>query len=281
MIDVTFSPTAPTQRPIFLFAASHRCGSTLLQRLLNSCPDILIWGEQNGYLNAFVRDFRDMLDWQSRVGHHRQTFLQKGYDNFIPNLMPEAYELRGAAVAYLGALFGVPAARLGRSTWGFKEVRYGIQVALLLQECFPKARFIHLNRHIVDCLISLKHWEDSPDPWNRQWTRQSVANWERINGSFLRAGAELTNLLSVRYEDMIAGPQAFIQQLAHFLELSPAVFDHKVFNKRLHSAGEASAFTRRKIRPADLDAEERALITTTGILEIAEAYGYKMEFGRS
>ena len=278
MTNISFSVSTPSERPIFVFASTQRCGSTLLQRLLNSCPDVLIWGEHTGYLNSFIREYQALLEWESRFSSQRKTFLLEGCDNFVPNMVPEDHELMGAAIAHIVALFAVPAAKLGRSIWGFKEVRYGAQVALFLQKCFPKARFIHLTRNIINCFISLKHWEDSPDPWNRKWTENSMEDWRRINASFLNVGDRIPNLLSVKYEDMVADPKGFVEELSQFLEIAPDSFDQGVFNRRIHNVGSAGTAERSKILPSDLNAEERALLSQPSIVEVAKEYGYKIEF---
>ena len=72
-----------SDQPLFVLSSGQRCGSTLIQRLLNSNHDILIWGEQHGYLNGFLREYRAFLEWESEYSHHRKTFLQNGYDNFF------------------------------------------------------------------------------------------------------------------------------------------------------------------------------------------------------
>jgi hypothetical protein len=277
---INFSVKTPSEQPIFLFATGQRCGSTLLQRLLNSCPDILIWGEHGGYLNSFVlQEYPALLEWGSRFSDNRKIFLVEGYDNFAPNMMvPEDYELWHAATAHIAALFGVPAAKLGRYIWGFKEVRYGAKVALFLQKCFPKARFIHLTRNVMDCYLSLKNWENSQSHWEHKWTENSLENWKRINSSFLTPDEKISNLFSVKYEVMVAEPKQFIEKLSQFLEISPDSFDHSVFERRIHGPGAEGRAERPKILPSDLNEEDRALLTEASIVKIAKEYGYEIEF---
>src|ERR1041385_4274275 len=82
--SVKYSALTEKERPIFLLASGHRCGSTLVQRLLNSHPDILIWGEQNDYLNSFVWLFQELVEWTEKSSNDHKTFLLRGYDNFLP-----------------------------------------------------------------------------------------------------------------------------------------------------------------------------------------------------
>ena len=268
-----------SDQPIFVLASGQRCGTTLIQRLLNSNPDILIWGEQHGYLNGFLREYRALLEWESEYSHHRKTFLQNGYDNFVPNMLPEDIDLRKAAIVHITALFGESASILGRSIWGFKEVRYDAQMALFLFRCFPKARFIFLTRNIIDCFISLKHWENSPGSWNRTWTEIFIEDWKRINASFLNVSNRIPQLMRVRYEDMVKNPKEFIEKLSSFLSISPDSLDANVFNRKLHvESSDGIIDLRPTILPSDLNSEERSLLSTSIIVDISKEYGYTIEF---
>jgi len=43
MIPLDSLPALQKEKPIFVMGSSQRTGSTLLQRLLNSCPQVMIW----------------------------------------------------------------------------------------------------------------------------------------------------------------------------------------------------------------------------------------------
>src|SRR5215468_7019722 len=109
MVDSLSSENVPpTNAPIFILATGHRCGSTLIQRLLNSHRDILIWGEQRGHLNQFLPEYRALLRFCDQQKPLRNVYLTKGYDHFLANLMPSDEQVRDAAVAYLKGLFEIP-----------------------------------------------------------------------------------------------------------------------------------------------------------------------------
>ena len=153
---------------------------------------------------------------------------------------------------------------MGKSIWGFKEVRCEFAVALPPSRVFPGARFIHLTRRISDCLISLNRWEAS-GIWKREWTRRSINHWISINQGFLAQGAKLRKLLSLRYEDMIAGGgEEFTQQLAKFLDLPRSLFNLDVFMKHLDGADPTAS----KI---PLSPEDWALISRPKINRLNEA----------
>ncbi|HZJ49668.1 MAG TPA: sulfotransferase [Actinomycetota bacterium] len=273
---IDIDPTSlASERPIFVLASGHRTGSTLLQRLLNSCEQVMIWGEQLGYLNTFVQGYGLLRRWESQFAAHRRRFVSEGFDDFLPNMMPTDVEIQNAARLHLYGLFALPAARLERPMWGFKEVRYGVDVAVFLQSCFAGARFIHLTRDIVECFLSLKRWEDSSDDWTRSWTDRSLRHWEEINAGFLERGGELEDLLTVRYEDMVARPEAFVEDLSRFLGVSPGTFDTTVFDRvRTYNPADAGPRPDR----GELAPEERDLLRSQRIAEVAAAYGYDSTF---
>lgn len=272
MSILQYTPATPSDEPVFVLASGQRCGSTLLQRLLNSCEGTLVWGEHQGVLNRFVELHEELIDWEARFATNRKQFLMTGVDLFLPNMVPEDHEIRTAAIAYLVNLFGLPAAKLGKPRWGFKEVRYGAKVAMFLQGLFPRARFIHLTRDPAACFRSMKRWELGEDEWDRSMTERAIWDWVRVNGSLEEMGEFLPRMLTVRFEDMVADPAALVARLAGFLGNSPEDFDPGVFERRLD--GQFGP----KIDPAKLELTpaEEAFLADPAIVEVAEKFGYDL-----
>jgi hypothetical protein len=267
--------TSQNEEPIFVFASGQRTGSTLLQRLLNTCSDIMIWGEHDGALQELLWCHQRMLSWQARFHTQLQVFLEQGPNQFLPNIIPAKPDLEQGVRTYLYTTFALPAVRLHRQYWGFKEVRYGIQLALFLQDCFPKARFIHLTRDVVNCLISMKRWELIDEDWQPKWTVKSIQNWQEINESFAgEETAKLFHLMQVRFEDMVADPETFVVQLSDFLQIPRHQFDLNVFNKKLHNTKEKEQIARPKITRDDFSDSDRTLLATPELVRIAHHYGY-------
>lgn len=267
--------------PVLLLASGLRCGSTLLQRLLNSHPRLLVWGEQDGFLDRFMAEHRRLLTWQHDYRFQFPEYLERGYDTFSANMLPPAEELTAAAVGYLRGLFADPAARLGKPRWGLKEVRCDAAVAAFVRELFPEARIVHLTRDPVACLLSLKEWEESPELWSRADTEANFADWARINASFLPdASPPPPPHLALRYEDLVAHPTATLARLCAFADLDPADLDPTNFDRRLHREGDEGRrprprplATRDSLPPAD-----RALLHRPPLPAIAAAYGYPLPF---
>jgi hypothetical protein len=268
-----------TEAPVFLFASGLRCGSTLLQRLLNSHPDLLIWGEQDGFLNRFVPAHLALLDWQREYHAQRDEFLAFGYDTFSANMLPTDADLTEAASAFVRALFADPARRLGRPRWGCKEVRCDAAIASFLLDLFPAASIVHLTRDPVNCFLSLQEWEASPDRWSRTDTEATLADWARINASFAD-GATAPPHLSLRYEDMTAAEcqETAVADLTTFTGLDPKFLDRGVFNLRLHREGNEGRARRQLPGRESLTEHDRALLLRSPLPEIAAEYGYQIRF---
>lgn len=143
--------------------------------------------------------------------------------------------------------------------------------------CLPQARIVHLTRDPVDCFLSLKEWEESPEAWDRTDTERDLDDWARINAGFVpgAAGAPPDHL-SLRYEDLIAGRDEQVGRLAAFVDLDPAALDLGVFGNRLHREGEEGRAARRLAARGSLSREERALLCRAPLPEVAAAYGYEI-----
>jgi hypothetical protein len=152
----------PDQRPVFVLT-QHRGGGTLLARLLNCHPDLVIWGEHGGFINQLahadmlVRHYSGLL--QDRPEAVLAAFLRKEPEqlrHFDPWLAPlRTTDLPAWSREFIRSVF----ARHVRADqrWGFKEIRYHEpEIAQFLARLFPHARFILLTRDPVAlCLSSI------------------------------------------------------------------------------------------------------------------------------
>ncbi|MEU8263459.1 sulfotransferase [Micromonospora sp. NPDC048999] len=137
-------------------AAGQRCGSTLVQRLLSSHPDVLIWGEHGGQLRPMLSAMSRMKVWADEDGlEAREAFAADGYQSFMANLTPEAKHIDDATRQFMRALFEERAAAHGKPIWGIKEVRYGLAEARAIHNLFPDAVVVSLVRDPRDILRSV------------------------------------------------------------------------------------------------------------------------------
>lgn len=192
-------------------------------------------------------------------------------------MIPERKDILQAFADHIVSLFGRTAQLHNKKIWGFKEVRLTAEAGIFLQDCFPKARFIHLTRHPVDCYISLKKWEYDRGYWNENKTKQWREDWVQINRSFIECGYKLNKLLSLRYEGIVNPPIQTISLLADFLNLKQEDFDEEVFHTHLHGMDTPDRIDKRPVLTVeDLTEEDLLFLKHTSLEEIALLYEYKI-----
>jgi hypothetical protein len=237
----------------------------------------MIWGEHAGQLRLILEaleTLRIWVDYDAAVA--RDELAASGYQGFIANLMPERLCVDDACRAFIETLFAKPALAVGRPVWGFKEVRYKLSDALLLQELFPGLRVIQIVRDPRDVLRSLSDWESRPG-WTRRNTEEALRHWLTVARSFIGSSADpnLRRLiLAVRYEDLIADTRRWSTAIAEHCELDEKSFDYTVFERRVHTYKSYRHLDRQLVEWSELPASLRALGNAEDIQQVASAYGY-------
>lgn len=195
--------------PIFVFSAGWRSGSTFLQRWIMTNDCVLLWGEPYshtaviqslaGQLKAFTQNW-PWDEFFARSHDRPGDFSQE----WIANLYPPLEDFIGAHVGYLEKLFLGPAFAYGKTRWGLKEVKLGIDHALYLHWLFPNAKFIFLIRDPYDAYGSYRKWRN----WYRTWPDEPVftatqfgALWKDLSTEFMRDHDKVGGLL-LRYEEL-------------------------------------------------------------------------------
>ena len=262
--------------PILVLASGQRCGSTLVQRLLSSHPEVLVWGENGGHLGDVLRESRALQLWDWGVSRPaRDVYEEEGHQSWMANLLPPPETVADAARAYLDTLFAAPAAARGRPRWGLKEVRFGLEDAEGIRELHPETRVVHLTRDPRKVLVSLAAWEEQQGWWRRSFTLRALDRWREVNASFLDHREDSDWVLSRRLEDIVADPDRFTDEVAPFFGLDPAALDRSVFDRQIHGypggkRGELKTFDA-------LAPDLRALLDDPEMRTLAAAYGYELD----
>jgi Sulfotransferase family len=202
------------ESPIFLLSTGWRSGSTLLQRIIVTDPNVLLWGEPFGDSAIFSQMAKMLcglanspdIKLARQPNDRRLAALSTSW---IATLYPAAPEFRQALQSFLFAWLGQSAQRRGFGRWGFKEVRLGATEAMLLHWIFPKAKFVFLSRNPFDCYRSLADsgWHhmyfqrpdirvDSAAGIAKHWNRVAVS-WAELPKTF--------PMFRVKYEDVVDG----------------------------------------------------------------------------
>jgi len=212
-----------TESPIFILG-SGRCGSTLLQRILNSYSDITIWGEHHGFLRDLAAGYFKLVD---QPPEDRPTILYTGEH---PLETPEQLEQLKAPEAWQGLMNGFTVAEVtdhfrwllcnvfrhramaDGSVWGFKEIRYGRDDRVLefLQRLFPDARFIFVVRDGLNTVASKAERFYSPHhqrhglAMNRRIASAAIAWREQYRQLYQLHNSGTINSHWVQYERLTA-----------------------------------------------------------------------------
>jgi Sulfotransferase family len=203
-----------TEAPIFLLSTGWRAGSTLLQRILVTDPNLILWGEPLGEM-ALVSRLTEMVSHCISDRNLKEWRNQPPLDplalskSWIANLYPPGGDFRSSLRCVFDRWLAQPARDHGFTRWGMKEVRIGATEASLLHWLYPNAKFLIISRHPFDCYRSLvdsgwgKVYDRYPDvPINsaasfaRHWNRL-VVSWSELPKDF--------PVVSLKYEDLVSG----------------------------------------------------------------------------
>lgn len=203
---------------------SGRSGTTLIQRIVNTFPNTMIWGEHGGFLtkiadayfflkeNASMHEFsydqkidlsskydlssyNDCRIWQAWINWFRPDDIDEMFRKIVENFFcPKEFE--------------------GLELWGFKEIRYSgrDKVIPFLTSIYPNAVFLFITRSSLNTLesqvttfhkgnskfLKLKRffWLPKIIGLAREWTLQ--------NQSYLDySKADPARYRLIRYEDVL------------------------------------------------------------------------------
>jgi hypothetical protein len=226
-------------RPIFVFA-QHRGGGTLMLRLLNCHPELVIWGEHGGFINHLAEADLVLRSYGALLGPRPEDefarFLASdaaGLADYAPWLSPLTVEdFPTWCRNMIRELF---TRRLRPDQrWGFKEIRYHRPlVANFLARLFPGGQFILLTRDPIELCVSniLIYW-GLQSLLARQVQHDLVEVIQIVEDCLYAIVAMQTNMAAIRqalptrtvsvtYDELTATAATQIERVLTFLRLAP------------------------------------------------------------
>ena len=219
--------------PVVIVSPAVRAGTTLVQRLLCSAQNTLIYGDTAGQEMEFFANYVNargqMLQYQQfQAAHIREAVLRGDVADFItplaPTLTVHVGGLQRAALAWWREC-AEEAAVLGRPVSGWKLAGANAQALTVLPRWFPQARWIWVERNLADCFRSAKAAGMMQGGAEAMQFAQA-ANAAR--GAFQALAGEK---LILNYKEMTTHPSQTVARLEEFtgaVGINPTVFDVRV-----------------------------------------------------
>jgi hypothetical protein len=217
-------PTDHAGFPIFLLGTG-RCGSTLLQKILNSVDNIVIYGEHGGFLRQIAeayflnledRKIEKYIMSQNVAGEDPISVLESLKDPQLWSAWTNWYNretVKNNFRDFIDSFFN-PISLGGKLHWGFKEIRYGQndRVLEMLADLYPNGRFIFMVRHPVEVVASkiAARMSDGIEIDAHRWVEQ---NSHFLN--FYKQNKERSTVF--HYEDLISKNNPQLKQLFDWL----------------------------------------------------------------
>lgn len=227
---------ATEKPPVFVIGPTTRCGTSLLQRLLNSTGKIVVYGENFALLQTFpdiIRNYQREADAKRKViAMARDLLVEKREDFEASSLFPDFDSYLRALIGSFRLLlrsYRDDAAALGFERWGIKhQIRSQTSFAIL-PRLLPDARYVMIYRDLLPVARSAKaRWPGDfrgPQDWRRfarNWA-DNIRTMQRLSGDAF---------LLLKYENFTADPEPHLQRLERFVEIDG--IDRAVMTRRIN-----------------------------------------------
>jgi tetratricopeptide (TPR) repeat protein len=201
------APAATRRSPVFL-VGFPRSGTTLLDTMLMAAPSVQVLEEE-----PFIADIERELGGVAALAGLSQVAIVAARDRY--------FALAGAVVPLDGDTILVD-----------KHPMHLAKVPLI-RRLFPDARFILAMRHPLDVVLScfITNFRLNDAMANFLDLGDAVALYDQTFGAWEQARACFApDVVDVRYEDLVAGPQRVLRQVFAALDLPwpDGEFDHQI-----------------------------------------------------
>ena len=189
--------------PIIVFGAP-RSGTTYLEEILNSHPDVFISHETRVF--EWLHKALALAENDEFVLHHREAFVSHLRRAF-PEVMRDFYRALAPDARY----------------WGDKNPHYAepenIRCLDLIGELFPGSRFIHIIRDGRDVVTSLMRKQAEGKPWVTSFEEaHDTWKWHVHYGRLFSERLQSPDrYFELRYEHLVADDPAVAESMFRFL----------------------------------------------------------------
>lgn len=206
---------------IFPFVVgSGRSGTTLLRSMLNAHPELAIPRESHFLIDLAA----NRSTYEGAEGLRLSPFISRLRNDpwlSVWDLRPEVMEGGVAAAAprdlpsAIRALYETYARAHGKKLYGDKTPSYVMHMTTL-SGLFPEARFVHLIRDGRDVALSFLEARFGPTT-----VEEAALHWRQRVARGRAGGRRIgpARYRELRYEDLVAEPEASLREVCRFLDL--------------------------------------------------------------
>lgn len=215
--------------PLLLLGVS-RSGTTLLRVVLDRSPGLAV-PDESFFVPLLARRHRGPVDPAAFLDDLGRLPALAAWGlspaDVAPRLRPGMAP--GEAIA---AIYEVHAERAGKPRWGDKTPMY-MRHLPLLERLFPAAQYVHLIRDGRDAALSFLQMP--PGTSTRTWAHPAGAAafaclWRTEVAAARALGRRVgpARYLEVRYEDLVADPEAVVRRICGFARIpfAPEMLDY-------------------------------------------------------
>ncbi|MEL6637832.1 MAG: sulfotransferase [Bacteroidota bacterium] len=210
----------PHSAPLLLSSAVRRSGTTLVQRLLSSAPNCLIYGETCAYDLQFGLQvyLSKQLQFQVRAAQQDALLakvLAGDANDWIADLMPPVADYLAAQKTHcLGVVDFLEryAVEQQRPVWGLKMAEWPVSQILQIQRFLPPTRLVYIHRDLLGCVRSARRVQLYTSLQELEYFCQT---WHQ-NYRAVRSQFPAEQLLLIDYQALLEQPGPILAQLEAF-----------------------------------------------------------------
>lgn len=248
---------------VYIVAPTARNGVTLMQRLLNSTGQAMIFGENYYFIENLPHLVHSLAATHTQSGQavaaSRQRFASGETEYWSSDLNPDtqAMMLIGFEAFYKTvAVYQQTAQQCGRNRWGVKNPITTPQSIERLHILMPAAKFIFIYRNVFDVIRSAKARRFVNHPIELE---QYVMRWTKNTQAVLNA--DWPHVMPLRYETLVAEPEPQIARIEQFTGLTGV--DRSVMQRKINTFTgpiEQGASPTGYVPPEELTEEEQQCV---------------------
>lgn len=221
--------------PIFILSAGWGSGSTLVQRIVMSSNEVLVWGEPYDRAAPVHRVSSTISsiahDWPPTSHYSSVQSLDTLSKSWVANLAPPIESLRAAHLAFFNAWLSLEGQNSETTRWGLKEVRLTIDHARYLRWLYPNARFLFVYRDLMPGYLGCRrlNWYSVWPNYRATHITRFAHHWQHLVNGFIDGYKDVGGML-IRYEDLVSG-RLPLQTIRDYINVSS--IDTDILNKKV------------------------------------------------